>query len=70
MKEETITFKNESGGKGDFVSIHPEKDSLEFQGETAFYDLKTNELQIGGVEVIQKYAHILSRCSGRLVRAQ
>ncbi len=53
MKEETITFKNESGEKGDFVSIHPAKDSLAFEGETAFYDLKTNELKIGGVEVIQ-----------------
>ena len=53
MKEETITFKNESGRKGNFVSIHPDKDSLDFKGETAFYDLKTNELKISGVEMIQ-----------------
>ena len=53
MKDETITFKNESGGRGDFISIHPDKDSLYFQGDTAFYDLKTNELKIGGVDLIQ-----------------
>lgn len=53
MEAHTITFKNEGGKLGDFTSFHPDKDSLFFQGATAFYDLKTNELKIGGVPLIQ-----------------
>ena len=53
MKEETITFKSEEGKRGQFRSIHPDQDSLTFEGETALYDLKTNELKIGGVPFIQ-----------------
>ena len=53
MKQETVTFQNETGGKGSFLSVHPDQDSLTFEGETAFYDLKSNQLKIGGVEVIQ-----------------
>jgi len=49
MKEETITFNAEAGSLGSFISIHPDQDSLRFQGESAFYDLKTNQLNIGGV---------------------
>ncbi len=52
MKEETITFKTEEGALGSFVSIHPEQDSLRFQGADAFYDLKTDELNISGVPFI------------------
>ena len=52
MEEETVTFKNSKGEFGTFTSIHPDQDSLLFKGKTAFYDLKTNELQIGGVDVI------------------
>ncbi len=53
MKEENVTFKNDKDGFGKFTSIHPDQDSLNFLGKTAIYDLKTNELKIGGVEVIQ-----------------
>ncbi len=53
MKEENVTFKNDEGGFGTFTSIHPNQDSLKFEGKTAFYDLKTNDLKIGGVEEIQ-----------------
>ena len=53
MKEEHVTFQNDKGDFGTFTSIHPDQDSLVFQGKTAFYDLKTNELKIGGVEEIQ-----------------
>ena len=52
MKEETVTFKVKPGQLGSFLSIHPDQDSLRFQGETALYDLKTNLLQIGGVPYI------------------
>ena len=53
MAEETVTFKNESGTDGVFTSIHPDQDSLNFTGSTAFYDLKSNELLIGGVPYVQ-----------------
>ncbi len=53
MKEETVTFQNEGGKLGRFTSIHPDQDSLIFDGATAFYDLKNNELKIGGVPYIQ-----------------
>jgi len=53
MAGETIDFKNKGKEYGDFVSIHPDQDSLNFQGKTAFYDLKTNELKIGGIPRIQ-----------------
>ncbi|MFK7931932.1 MAG: hypothetical protein AB8G22_00390 [Saprospiraceae bacterium] len=52
IKEENITFKAKEGQMGKFLSIHPNQDSLRFEGKTAFYDLKTNELQIGGVPYI------------------
>ncbi|MEM1322039.1 MAG: hypothetical protein AAGG75_17395 [Bacteroidota bacterium] len=53
MSEETITFKADENRYGNFRSIHPDQDSLTFQGKTAFYDLKTNELKIGGVPFIK-----------------
>lgn len=53
MKEETVTFQNEAGRLGRFTSIHPDQDSLTFEGSTAFYDLKNNELKIGGVPFVQ-----------------
>ena len=53
MKEETVVFKNEGKEYGEFRSIHPDQDSLSFLGKTAFYDLKTNELKIGGVPHIR-----------------
>ncbi len=53
MKNENVTFKNGEGDFGTFTSIHPNQDSLDFEGKTATYDLRSNELKIGGVEVIQ-----------------
>lgn len=53
MEAHTITFKNEEGQLGDFTSIHPDKDSLHFKGATAFYDLQSNEMRIGGVPHVQ-----------------
>ncbi len=53
MKGATVTFQNEAMLLGDFRSIHPDQDSLLFQGNTAFYDLKTSELKIGGVPFIK-----------------
>lgn len=52
MDEETILFKSEKGIKGKFRSVHPEQDGLNFEGETAYYDLRSNELRLGGVEYL------------------
>ncbi len=53
MEKESITFQNEEGLSGDFTSIHPDKDSLFFQGTFASYDLKTNDLKIKEVPFIK-----------------
>ncbi|MCF8246253.1 MAG: hypothetical protein K9J37_15915 [Saprospiraceae bacterium] len=52
MAKETVTFRAFEGRLGNFVSIHPEQDSLFFQGKNALYDLKTNLLKIAGVPYI------------------
>lgn len=48
MNAEEINFQA-SGDIGKFLSVHPDQDSLRFGGAFAFYDLKNNELQVGGV---------------------
>lgn len=52
MRKETITFKSDPGKMADFLCTDPVQDSLQFQGKTALYNLKTNLLQIGGVPEI------------------
>lgn len=52
MAEETVNFKVFEGKLGSFLSIHPDQDSLRFQGKSALYELKTNLLKIGGVSYI------------------
>lgn len=52
MADESITFKSEPGKPGRFVSTHPDKDSLFFEGDQALYDLKTDELKVSGVPFI------------------
>ncbi len=53
MRAQTITFKADEKKPGSFVSIDPDQDTLAFQGKTALYDMKTNLLKIGGVQVIK-----------------
>ncbi len=52
MKEETVNFKAAEGKMGSFLSTHPNQDSLRFEGESALYDLRSNQLKIGGVPFI------------------
>jgi hypothetical protein len=52
MAKETVTFKAFEGKMGGFTSIHPDQDSLFFQGKNALYDLKTNLLKVSGVPYI------------------
>ncbi len=49
MKEETINFKADPNKPGTFVSIDPDQDSLRFQGQAAFYDIKVSQLKVDGV---------------------
>jgi len=59
MEEDAVTFKSDEGKLGSFLSVHPDQDSLRFQGKTAYYDLKTNLLKIGGVpDIISSDAYI------------
>lgn len=52
MNEQIITFKSDPNKLGKFLSIHPDQDSLRFQGKNASYYLKTDELKIDGVPFI------------------
>ncbi len=52
MTKGIINFKSKPGTTATFTSIHEQQDSLTFQGETAMYNLKTAELNIGGVPSI------------------
>ncbi len=52
MKKELITFQSDANKLGSFLSIHPDQDSLRFQGQNASYDLKSSELKISGVPYI------------------
>lgn len=49
MAEETIDFKAEPGQYGIFTSVHPDQDSLTFNGTLAFYDLNSSLLRVNGV---------------------
>ncbi len=53
MKDQTIFFLPKETGPNTFTSIHPDQDSLVFEGKDAFYDLNTSELAVGGVEFIE-----------------
>lgn len=53
MKAKTIEFKADPNRPGRFVSIDPAQDTLAFEGKTAFYDMKSNLLRIGGVKQIK-----------------
>jgi len=52
MKDENISFVS-NNLSADFVSIHPNQDSLYFTGRSAFYDIKESKLNISGVPHIR-----------------
>lgn len=66
MKAETITFKADPNKPGSFVSSDPARDSLTFEGKTAFYDLKTSQLKVGGVAVIQSADALIYTADGNI----
>jgi hypothetical protein len=53
MEAKTISFKADPNKPGVFVSIDKERDSLRYTGTSAFYDMNTNRLIIGGVDIIR-----------------
>ena len=53
MQEQNIVFKAKKDKFATFTSTHSNKDSLNFPGKTARYDLKTSQLEIGGVAEIR-----------------
>jgi hypothetical protein len=52
MQGEYIDFEAKLDKPGIFTSIHPDQDSLQFEGQTAHYDLKSSLLKVGGVPFI------------------
>lgn len=52
MKKGTIQFKSDLNKPGNFTSVHPDQDSLHFEGKDAFYDINSSELAISGVPYI------------------
>lgn len=53
MGKEKVAFKADPTKMGVFVSIHPNQDSLRFEGRVANYDLKTNLLQVEEVPFVK-----------------
>ncbi len=66
MKGQTVTFKSDEREPGNFVSIDPEQDTLEFKGKTALYDMKNSQLKIGGVEVIKSADAFIYPATGNI----
>lgn len=52
LKEEQIIFKSD-GRTATFLCVDKEQDSLQYTGNRATYDLKTNALKVGGVPFIR-----------------
>ena len=67
MANQTITFNQKDGKSGLFTSIHPDQDSLSFEGQSAYYELETNTLKIGGVEVVQSADALIQPTNGNIV---
>ncbi len=53
MKEKRVDFKSDPSQLGTFLSIHPDQDSLLFNGQNATYNLINSELAINGVPYIE-----------------
>lgn len=50
MEGSKINFKSLEGVPGVFTSIHPDQDSLQFEGQNAVFDLQNSMLLIEGVD--------------------
>ncbi len=52
MSAGNVNFKSDETKLGKFTSTHPDQDSLNFRGRTAFYDLNNYDLFVGEVPYI------------------
>ncbi|GJM35419.1 MAG: hypothetical protein DHS20C18_44200 [Saprospiraceae bacterium] len=53
MPKETIFFEADENKPGVFTSIHPDQDSLTFEGNSAVYDIRSSLLKISDVPYVQ-----------------
>lgn len=67
MKAKSIDFKADVSKPGFFISTDKDRDSLSFEGKTAFYDMKTDRLLIGGVDHIKAADAFVYPDSGNVV---
>jgi hypothetical protein len=66
LAEKRVEFQSDEAKLAQFVSVHPDQDSLYFEGKTASYDLKTSQLNIGGVPFIETCDAFVYPDSGRV----
>ncbi|NJL75728.1 MAG: hypothetical protein HC892_12615 [Saprospiraceae bacterium] len=66
MKQKKVFFESDPKQLGAFLSVHPDQDSLRFNGANAVYDIVINELQIDGVPFIETSDAFIYPDSGRV----
>lgn len=66
MQNQKVLFRALEGQPGSFLSTDPVRESLNFEGQTAYYDLQSSELKIGGVPHIIAADAFIFPDSGRV----
>lgn len=64
LNGESVTFLSGDKEFGSFLAMSKDRDSLNFEGKTAVFNLKNNELQVGGVPFIKVADAILYPANG------
>jgi hypothetical protein len=67
MKAGKVDFRSDATKMAGFTSVHPEQDSLFFQGKTALYDIDARQLNVGGVPVVQTCDAYIYPVDGKIV---
>ena len=67
MEKKLMTFKAPEGTEAEFTSVHPDQDSLSFNGENAQYDLQNFILRVNKVEYITVVDSRIFPDSGKVV---
>ncbi len=67
MKDELITFKSDTNKFATFTSTEVERDSFTFQAKTGLYDLKTYELDLGGIQELRTCDAIVIPKDGKML---
>lgn len=66
MSGQNVAFRADTAQLGTFTSVHPDQDSLRFEGKTAFYDLFNYQLSIADVPHIISADAFIFPDSGRV----